>query len=138
LTGAGRDPLDQRWRLLVPDQAVAVHPADPDRARTLLAEAPAGGRVAVVGGPRARRFARRHGIRAERIYLAVPNLEEPVVVAELAGASLSWFTGSVLTVPSGRARWHGLLWAAVRVARRWPMLLVHAPIGERIVIGVRR
>jgi hypothetical protein len=129
---------DQRWHLLLPKTAVIVDLALPTEAHDLLAGVPSGTRVAVVGGPRSRRFARRHRVIVERVYLVVPSLAEPLVVTDTTGNALSWFTGSILTVPSGRTRLHLLFWTAVRVARRWPRLLAHAPIGERIVIGACR
>jgi hypothetical protein len=129
---------DQRWHLLVPKTAVIVDLSEPAEAKDLLAGVPSGTRVAVVGGPGSRRFAHRHGVTVEHVYLVVPSLSEPVVVTDTTGNALAWFTCNVLTVPSGRTRFHALLWAAVRVARRWPRLLVHAPVGERIVIGACR
>jgi hypothetical protein len=138
LTATVGERVDQRWLLLVPPSAVVVDLTRPAQARALLAGVPSGTRVAVIGGARSRRFARRHGVSADRVYLAVPSLAQPVVVAEVTDAALRWFTGNVLTVPSGRSRFHGLIWGAVQVARRWPRLLVRMPIGERIVIGARR
>jgi hypothetical protein len=93
--------------------------------------------IAMIGGRRWRR-GRIRGIATERICVAIPSLDEPVVVAEVEDRALRWFAGHVLTVPSGRSRGHGPMWAAVLIARRWPRLLIHAGVGDRIVIGVRR
>lgn len=129
---------DQRWRLLVPEDALVVDLAQPSEGAAVLRAQPPGTPVAIVGGPRARRLARRYAVTTHRVFLAVPGLDEPVVVAEVTEGALAWFTGQVLTVPSGRRRGHGLMWVAVLIARRWPRLLMHASIGDRIVIGARR
>lgn len=135
MTATIANRTDQRWLLLVPETAVILDLAQPSHAKDVLAKTPSGTRMAVIGGPRTRRFARRHGISADRVFVAVPSLDEPIVVAEITAHAMTWFTWNVLTVPSGRSRFHGLFWVGVRVARRWPRLLVRMPIGERIVVG---
>ena len=122
----------------MPEAAVVVDLADRAQAKVALAGVPTGAPVAIVGGYRSRRFARRNGVQPDRVYLVLPDLDEPVAVADITGNALTWLTRTVLTVPSGRARLHGLFWMAVLAARRRPSLLVRAPIGARIVIGVRR
>ncbi|HKD98624.1 MAG TPA: hypothetical protein VKB69_13675 [Micromonosporaceae bacterium] len=132
-------PPEERWRLLVPPGAVVVRA---ERRRYALAawalrELPPGVRVAIVGGVRCGRLARRNGVTLERSYVVLPSLSHPVAVAMVAREPLRWFARSVLTVPPGTARLHGLKWLAVKVMRWRPGLLVHAPAGDRIVIGVR-
>lgn len=95
-------------------------------------------RVAIVGGRRGRRLARRHHIRVETVYVALPSVLRPVAIVEVAREPLRWFANAVLTVPPGDTRLHGLKWAAVLLLRRLPGLLTPLPLGERIVIGVRK
>jgi hypothetical protein len=131
--------LDERWRLLLPPGTIVVaaqrsrhHAAG----EALDALAP-GVRVAVVGDRRCLRLARRHGVKAEKSYVVLPSLARPVAVALVAKEPLRWFTRSVLTLPPGTTRLHGLKWAAVKLLRSRPKLVVRAPVGDRIVIGVR-
>jgi len=134
-----RAPQD-RWRVLLPADTVVVDvrwgvDAIADNTFDSLTR---GDRVAIVGGRRGRRLARRHRLRVESMYVALPSLQRPVAVAEVAAESLRWFARSVLTVPPGEFRLHGPKWAVVKLLRRRPALLARLPIGDRIVIGVRR
>jgi hypothetical protein len=130
---------DERWRILVPPNTVVIKvPAnDPAAAAAQLGALRRSTRVAIVGGRTVRKFARRHGVSVEKEYIALPSLQQPVALTLVAPESLRWFTRSVLTVPSGTARFHGLMWMAIRVMRWRPRLLSRAPVGDRIVIGVR-
>jgi hypothetical protein len=131
--------LERRWRLLLPPGTTVVE-VRRSRLRAagkaLDALAP-GDRVAVVGDRRCVRLARRHRVAADRSYVVLPSLACPVAVALVADEPLRWFTGSVLTVPPGTATLHGVRWMAVKLLRRRPRLIVRAPVGDRIVIGVR-
>jgi hypothetical protein len=130
---------EERWRLLLPSGTVVVtaQPTGYAAAAAVLDALPPGMRVAVVGDRRCLRLARRHGVTAERSYVVLPSLSRPVAVAMVADQPLRWFTRSVLTVPPGTVRLHGLKWAVVKLLRWRPGLMVRVPVGDRIVIGVR-
>src|SRR5215467_5928768 len=120
-----------RWRVLLPADTVVVdvqRGLDTSVAKTLNSLT-RGGRVAIVGGRRGRRLARRHHVRVESVYVALPSLRRPVAVAEVASESLRWFSRAVLTVPPGVFRLHGPKWAVVKLLRRRPGLLARLPIG---------
>jgi hypothetical protein len=130
---------DERWRLLIPANTVVIKVSRASKAAASkqLDGLRASTQVAIVGRGKVRRLARRHGVRVAKEYIAIPSLEQPVAITLVAPESLRWFTRSVLTVPSGTARFHGLKWAAIRVVRSRPRLLRRLPVGDRIVIGVR-
>jgi hypothetical protein len=132
--------LDERWRLLLPPNTVVVKAstATDGAIKAQLTALPRSMRVAIVGGRAVRKIARRYGVTIEREYIALPSLKQPVAITLVAPGSLRWFTQAVLTVPSGTVRFHALKWAAIRVMRWRPGLLVRAPVGDRIVIGVLR
>lgn len=130
---------EERWRLMLPPGTIVVAAQGSGQrtaGKVLEALAP-GVRVAVVGGRRCARLARRHGVKAERSYVVLPSLDRPVAVALVADETLGWFTRSVLTVPPGTARLHAAKWAVIKLLRWRPRLVVRAPVGDRIVIGVR-
>src|ERR1051326_4083982 len=109
--------IQDRWQVLLPADTVVV---DVQWGIDLvvanaLDDVVRGGRVAIVGGRRGRRLARRHHIRVESVYIALPSLRRPVAVAEVATESLRWFTRAVLTVPPGVFRLHGAKWAVVKL-----------------------
>lgn len=129
--------LDQRWLLLAPPDAVVVWGrAGRGAVAELLALAPATP-VALVGGRRLRRLARRGRMRIDAEYLALPSLATPVAITQVTEESLQWTARTVLTVPSGVTRPHALVWLAVRLVRAMPRLLSWAPAGDRVVVGVR-
>ncbi|MEU7872915.1 hypothetical protein [Dactylosporangium sp. NPDC049140] len=133
----GAQALEQRWRLLVPRGAVVV-PVERRRDAVRRVRAlPAGTEVALVGGRRLRRVARRAGVRIRAEYVALPSLAEPVTLTQVTPGSLHWTARAVLTVPSGVRRLHAPLWTAVRLVRRFPGLLARVPVGERLVVGAR-
>jgi hypothetical protein len=132
--------MDQRWRLVVPNDAVVVMARGESAKRTaaqIAALAP-NTRVAVVGTRKAIRLARRNHVTIEKAFVVLPSLDVPVAIVQLARESLDWLAHSFLTVPPGQARLHGPISFALRVIRWRPNLLTHARIGDRIVIGVRR
>jgi hypothetical protein len=130
--------IDQRWRLLLPAGTVVVTNAV--RADTLAAlrALPPETPVAVVGGRRLGRLARRGGVAVDTRYVVMPSLSTPVAIVQVADGPLRWVTRSVLTAPSGLRRGHAAFWWAVRVVRAFPRLLSAAPAGDRIAVGVRR
>ena len=127
--------IDNRWRLLLPRGSVIVRV----RHRTAVVEQiralPSGTPVAFVGGRRLRSVARRAGVRVTATYVALPSLDTPVAITKVAPESLRWTTRSILTVPSGVARWHAVLWTAVLLISALPGLLAWVPAGDRMVIG---
>lgn len=131
--------LDQRWRALLPQDTVVIDTARHGAAKVadVLTALPAPCRVALIGTREVRRHARRNGVSIEKEYIALPSIEQPVAITLVAPESLAWFARSVLTVPPGTVRLHALKWLAIRLIRRWPALIVHAPLGDRILIGVR-
>jgi hypothetical protein len=98
---------------------------------------PRGTPVALVGGRRLRRLARRAGLRVHAVYVALPSLDTPVAITMVAPQALRWTARTVVTVPSGVTRLHAPMWAAVRLVRALPGLLSRAPAGDRIVVGTR-
>jgi hypothetical protein len=130
---------EERWRLLIPPNTVVIKAPveNMEAAANQLRALRASTQVAIVGGRKVGKLARRHGVTISKEYIAVPSLEQPVAITLVAAESLRWFARSVLTVPSGTTRLHGLKWAAIRVMRRRPQLLTRVPVGDRIVIGVR-
>ena len=132
--------IQDRWQALLPADTVVVDVQwgiDAVVGNT-LDDVARGGRVAIVGGRQGRRLARKHHIRVESVYVALPSLRRPAAVAEVAAESLRWFSRAVLTVPPGEFRLHGPKWAVIKLLRHRPGLLARLPIGDRIVIGVRR
>lgn len=129
--------LHQRWRLLVPAGAVVVRIGPRRTAIHQIRELPAGTIVALVGGRRLRGVARRAGLCVGAEYVALPSLATPVAITQMSRQPLRWTTRTMLTVPSGVARMHAPLWAAVRVVRAMPSLLARMPAGDRLVIGTR-
>jgi hypothetical protein len=127
----------ERFRLLAAPDAVVVRAAASRAAVAQLRALPPATPVAVVGGRRAHRVARRGRVRITAEYLALPSLATPVAITEITGASLRWTARTVLTVPSGVTRPHALFWLAVRLVKAVPRLLVWAPAGERVVLGIR-
>jgi hypothetical protein len=128
---------DQRWRLLVPAGAVVVE-ADPRHAAVEQIRAlPAQTTVALVGGRRLRRLARRARLRVHAEYLALPSLGAPVALTQCQPHALRYTARTVLTVPSGVTRPHLPIWLAVRLIRAVPRLLSRSPAGDRLVLGVR-
>ncbi len=131
----------ERWRLVVPHDAMVVMMTDdnPKRVATRINALPPTSRVALVGGRRhAIRVARRSRLKVEREYVVIPSLQRPVAIAQKAPESLRWFARSILTVPPGRSRFHGIVWGVIKVIRWRPGLLARAPVGDRILIGVRQ
>lgn len=128
---------DQRWRLLAAPDAVVVWGTAGSAAVAELRALPPATPVALVGGRRTRRLARRGRVRVDGEYLALPSLATPVAITQVTEASLQWTAGTVLTVPSGVTRPHALVWLAVRLVRAVPRLLSWAPAGDRIVVGIR-
>lgn len=129
--------IDQRWRLLIPADAVVVTVGQRGTALAQLRALRSPTRVAIVGGRRLRRLARRAGVRVEVEYVVLPSLAAPVAITQIAREPLRWTTGTVLTVPSGVTRWHAPIWFAVRLVRAFPRLLARSPAGDRIVLGAR-
>lgn len=129
--------LDRRWRLLAAPDAVVVWSAAGRAAVAELRALPPATPVAVVGGRRTRRLARRGRVRVEAEYLALPSLATPVAIAQVTEEALRWTARTVLTVPSGITWPHALVWLAVRLVRAVPRLLSWAPAGDRIVVGIR-
>jgi len=127
----------ERFRLLTAPDAVVVRAAASHAAVAQLRALAPTTPVAVVGGRRARRVARRGRVRITAEYLALPSLATSVSISEITQASLRWTARTVLTVPSGVTRTHALFWLAVRLAQGVPRLLALAPAGERVVVGVR-
>ncbi len=129
--------LDQRWRLLVPPDAVAVtavpRAAALAKLRALAPDTP----VALMGGRRLRWLARRAGVRVTAEYLALPSLATPVAIARRKPETLRWMARTVLTVPSGITRLHAPAWLGVKAVRTLPGLLSRAPAGERLIVGIR-
>jgi hypothetical protein len=129
--------IDQRWRLLVPADTVVV---TVDQRRSALAQLralPTPTRVALVGGRRLHRLAKRGGVVIDAEYVVLPSLAAPVAITQIAREPLQWTTSTVLTVPSGVTRLHAPIWFAVRAVRSLPRLLSWAPAGDRIVVGAR-
>ena len=127
----------ERFRLLAAPDAVIVRAAASHTAVAQLRALPPATPVAVVGGRRARRVARRGRVRITAEYLALPSLATSVAITEITHASLRWTARSVLTVPSGVTRSHALIWLAVLLVKAVPRLLTWAPAGERVVVGIR-
>ena len=130
---------EQRWRVVVPQDALVVETAGEagERAAVVLRGLPPSTRVALIGGRGVARIAHRYGITVEREFVVMPSLRRPVAITQVAPESLRWFVRSILTVPPGRSRFHAIIWGAVKVIRWRPRVLVGAPVGDRIVIGVR-
>jgi len=129
--------LEQRWRLLVPAGAVVMRVGSRRETVALMRTLPAETVVALVGGRRLRRVARRGRLMVRKEYVALPSLATPVVIAEAAPETLGWTARSVLTVPSGVTRLHAPLWVAIRLMKAMPALLTRAPMGDRLLIGVK-
>lgn len=128
----------QRWRLLLPPDTVVVLNEGRAAAVRAMRELPPATRVALAGGRRLRRLARRAGVVPETEYVALPSLATPIAITQVSDQALRWTARSVLTVPSGVRRGHAAFWLAVRLVQVFPRLLVAAPAGDRIVVGVRR
>lgn len=129
--------IDRRWLLLIPSDATVVTVTERPVARKQVLALAASTRVALVGGRRLRRIARRAGMRIEAEYVVLPSLAAPVAITQVSGESLRWTSGTVLTVPSGITRGHAALWWAVRLVKAMPRLLARVPAGDRILLGVR-
>ena len=129
--------LDQRWRLLVPTGSAIVMAADRKAAVAEARALPSGTPVALVGGRRLRRLARRARLRVRVVYVALPSLDTPVAITTVAPHALRWTARTVLTVPSGVTRLHAPLWLAVRLVGALPRLLAWVPAGDRVVVGTR-
>jgi len=132
--------IQDRWQVLLPAGTTVVDVRwGVDRGTHDEFDALASGeRVAIVGGRRGRQLARGHRVRVETVYVALPSVQRPVAITDTARDPLRWFSNAVLTVPPGETRLHALKWAAVKLLRRLPGLLTRLPIGEHIVIGVRK
>lgn|GEM_PF-1185286 len=129
--------VDQRWRLLVPQDTVVVSGTRRQEAIAELRSLPPATSVAIVGGRRLGRLARRAGIAVRAQYIALPSLATPVAITQVVPESLRWTARTVLTVPSGVTRRHLPLWLGVRLMRALPRLLSAAPQGERLLVGTR-
>jgi hypothetical protein len=129
--------LEQRWRLLVPEGAVIMRVSSRRETVALMRTLPAETVIALVGGRRLRRVARRGRLTVRKEYVALPSLATPVVIAETGAQPLGWTARSVLTVPSGVTRLHAPLWVAIRLMKAMPGLLTRAPMGDRLLIGVK-
>jgi len=130
--------LDQRWRLLVPADAVVVDAGPPRAAVRQVRALPAQASVVLTGGRRLRWLARRARVRVTAEYVALPSLATPVAIARCQPSALRFTARTVLTVPSGVTRRHLPIWLAVRLIRAVPRLLRRAPAGDRLILGVRR
>jgi hypothetical protein len=102
----------------------------------LMRTLPAGTVVALVGGRRLRRLARRGRLRVRAEYVALPSLATPIVIAQIAPEPVGWTARTMLTVPSGINGLHAPLWAAIRLVKAVPSLLARGPLGDRLLIGV--
>jgi hypothetical protein len=129
--------IDERFRLLLPVDAVVITVTERRAAVAEVRALPARTRVALVGGRRLRRVARRAGLRIDVEYVVLPSLAAPVAITQIADEALRWTTSTVLTVPSGITRWHAPVWYAIRVVRAFPRLLGWVPAGDRIMVGAR-
>ncbi len=129
--------VDQRWRVLVPLDTVVVSGTRRQEAIAELRALPPATNVAIVGGRRLRRVARRAGVVVRAQYVALPSLATPVAITQVVPESLRWTTRTVLTVPSGVTGKHLPLWLGVRLMRALPRLLSLAPQGDRLLVGTR-
>lgn len=129
--------LDQRWRLLLPAGTVVVSVDSRAEAVRQVRELPVATTVALVGGRRLRRLARRGRLRVLAEYVALPSLAQPVAITQRTPQTLYWTTHTVLTVPSGITRLHAPAWWAIRMVRALPRLMALAPAGDRLLVGTR-
>lgn len=127
--------LPGRWRLLAAPGTTLVETGRHRDLRTTLRALPAGAEVAVTGRLGVRRAARRAGVRIHAEYLALPSIQEPVVMVGLGEPALTYTARSVLTVPPGITTLHLPVWSAVRLLRAFPRLLGWLPVGDRVVLG---
>ncbi len=131
---AWADP-DRRWSVL-DGAAVAVHVTKMTEAVATLRALPAGTPV-ILAGRRGLWWAARSGhVTVEARYAALPGVATPAAVSRIDAEALRWTANGVLTVPSGVALMHGPLSFGVRLARRFPRLLLLR--AERVLIGRRR
>ena len=129
--------LEQRWRLLVPADAVVVNVGPRRVAVQQIRALPPQTVVVLVGGRRLRLLARRARLRIRAEYVALPSLATPVAITQRNRQALRFTARQVLTVPSGVARLHLPVWLAIRLIRALPRLLGLVPAGDRLVLGTR-
>jgi hypothetical protein len=133
----------QRWRLLAPEDAVAVEVSSgPWAVRRAIAELRAlpGGTPVVLldyrrgGRLRARRIAAAGAVVIDRQYVALPSLRRAIVVADDSRDSLRWACRSLVAPPPGITWAHSLLDTAIRLLRRRPEVASWIGAG-RVVVG---
>lgn len=129
--------LDQRWRLLVPADAVVLEPGPRRSTLQQISALPPQTTVALIGGRRLRRLARRARLEVRAEYLALPSIRTPVAVTECRPQAMRYTARTILTVPSGVTRQHLAVWLAVRLIQALPQLIARTPVGDRLLVGVR-
>ncbi len=104
--------IQDRWQALLPAGTTVVDLRWGVDGGTLdeLDALAHGERVAIVGGRHGRKLAGSHHIRVETVYIALPSVQRPVAITDVAREPLRWFTSAVLTVPPGETRLHALKW----------------------------
>ena len=133
----------QRWRLLAPQEAVAVEiPSGFLAVRRTAAELrslPPGTPVVLLdhrpgGRLRARRIAATGAFAAERQYVALPSLTPAILMIEDTTETLRWACWSLLAPPPGVTKTHALVDAVIRFVRRHPGAAGWLAAG-RVVVG---
>lgn len=133
----------QRWRLLAPVGAVAVNiPSGPLAVRRTAAELrglPAGTPVVLLdhrrgGRLRTRRITATGALVVDRQYVALPSLDQAIVVVEDTADALRWACRSLVAPPPGVTRAHALIDAGVKFLRRRPGAAGVLAAG-RVVVG---